>query len=78
MVGVESAAVPDTADLDLFAVCRLARSGLSLNRDRNGRGQVVDRVRRHQLEGQTPEITADAARGSVHDQTLETLRRRIR
>ena len=80
-VGVEGVAVPDATDFDLVAVCRLARTGLGLYRDRNRRRQVVVGsygINWNDKVSHRGALRVTRARCPVNDQTLETLRRWMR
>jgi hypothetical protein len=81
LIGIEGAAVPDAADLDLIPVCELTRYEMSLYLDRNRSRPVAYWVIWDHLERQDPDLILSADRALLYaaccpmnDHSLKTLR----
>jgi hypothetical protein len=81
LIGIDGAAVPDAADLDLIPVCELTRYETSLYLDRNGSTLVAYWVIWDHLERQDPDLILSTDRALLYaaccpmnDHTLKTLR----
>ena len=66
MIGVEGAAVPDAADLDLIPVCELTRDDMSLDLDPNRSTSVASWIKWDHLEGHDPDLIVSTDRALLY------------